>query len=258
MTKDNTFLYFIGTAGSGKSRLTGSMKTWYTQHGLDAITVNLDPGAEKLPYEPDIDVREWIRISEVMEEYGLGPNGAQIACADMVAFNLNEIKERLEEYKADAVLVDTPGQLELFVFRESGKFIVESLNPERSLVAYLMDPFLARTASGFVSQMMLSATTRFRLMLPMANILSKSDLLKESELGTILNWSAEPDLLCDAVMDEEPSMQREFSIDTARLLSEIGAQSRLITASAETMKGLEDIYVHLQNQFAGGEDVRSD
>jgi ribosomal protein S18 acetylase RimI-like enzyme len=33
---------------------------------LDAITVNLDPGAENLPYEPDVDIRDWISLEEVI------------------------------------------------------------------------------------------------------------------------------------------------------------------------------------------------
>jgi Conserved hypothetical ATP binding protein. len=41
--------------------------------GLDSAIVNLDPGAEFLPYEPDFDIREILSLSEVMSEYSLGP-----------------------------------------------------------------------------------------------------------------------------------------------------------------------------------------
>ena len=85
--KENIFLYMIGTAGSGKSTLSFSYQDWLNQQGLDSIIVNLDPGAENLPYEPNIDVRDWISLKEIMETNDLGPNGAQIACADMIALN---------------------------------------------------------------------------------------------------------------------------------------------------------------------------
>ena len=133
--KKEIFVYFIGTAGSGKSTLTQNFKEWMNQRGLDAITVNLDPGAENLPYEPDVDIKDWISLKEIMESYELGPNGAQIAAADMLALNTSDIKESIESFKTDYVLIDTPGQLELFVFREAGKYIVQFLHPNRSMVA---------------------------------------------------------------------------------------------------------------------------
>ena len=88
--KQETFVYFIGTAGSGKSTLTYSFQQWMNNRGLDAITVNLDPGAENLPYVPDVDIRDWISLKEIMDSYGLGPNGAQIAAADMLALNIDD------------------------------------------------------------------------------------------------------------------------------------------------------------------------
>ena len=52
---------------------------------------------------------------------------------------------------------------QLFVFRQSGKHIVETLNPGRSVVAYLLDPFLGRTATGFASQLLFNTFHNRRL-----------------------------------------------------------------------------------------------
>ena len=103
------FVYFIGTAGSGKSTLAASFKKWMSLRSLDAITVNLDPGAEHLPYEPDVDIRDWISLEEVMEMNELGPNGAQVVCADMIALNTGEVQESIGTFKPDYILMDTPG-----------------------------------------------------------------------------------------------------------------------------------------------------
>ncbi|MCQ2070343.1 MAG: ATP/GTP-binding protein, partial [archaeon] len=110
-------VYFVGTAGSGKSTMVGAFKNWLDDNEIDSITVNLDPGAERLPYVPDIDIREWISLDRVMSEYGLGPNGAQIVAADLMAVNINKISDKLDTYDTEYVLIDTPGQLELFAFR---------------------------------------------------------------------------------------------------------------------------------------------
>lgn len=253
--KEEIFIYFIGTAGSGKSTLTYNFQQWMSLRGFDAITVNLDPGAENLPYDPDVDIRDWISLKEIMESYSLGPNGAQIACADMLALNTQDVKKSIDAFKTDYVLMDTPGQLELFVFREAGKYIIKFLNPERSIIAYLLDPALAKTASGFVSQLLLSINTNFRLGQPQINILSKADLLKDEELNQVKGWSEDTDKLGDAILAEEASVYREMSEGILHLITEFGNKNNLFPTGKEAFFGVEDLYTQIQFQFEGGEDL---
>jgi len=256
--KEEIFVYFIGTAGSGKSTLTYNFKRWTELRSLDAITVNLDPGAENLPYEPDVDIRDWISLKEVMDAYGLGPNGAQIACADMLALNTSDIKNSIESFKTDYILLDTPGQLELFVFREAGKYIIKFLNPQRSIITYLLDHALAKTASGFVSQLLLSISTNFRLNQPQVNILSKADMLTKQELEQIEQWAKDTDGLYNAVLDEEASVYREMSEGILQLLQNFESHTNLIPTGKEDFYGIEDLYTTIQLQFEGGEDLMKD
>ncbi len=256
--KEEIYLYFIGTAGSGKSTLTNIFKQWMTNQALDSITVNLDPGAENLPYSADIDIRDWISLKEVMKEYNLGPNGAQIACADMLALNTSEIKENIETFKSDYVLIDTPGQLELFVFREAGKYIIEFLNPSKSMIAYLIDPNLSKTASGFVSQMLLALNTSFRLEKPQVNILSKSDILSEKELNLLLKWSEDPDILQESLLSEQASIYQDMNNGILNLIKDFQDQLKLYPTGKEEFQGIPDIYTIVQLEFKGGEDILSD
>ena len=256
--KENIFVYFIGTAGSGKSTLTQVFKQWMNQCGNDAVTVHLDPGAENLPYVPDIDIRDWISLKEIMDSYELGPNGAQIACADMIALNIDDIKKSIESFKTDYILIDTPGQLELFVFREAGKFIVKFLNPNRSIIAYLLDPALAKTASGFVSQLLLSINTSFRLGLPQINILSKADILFDEELEIIKRWSDNPEELEDSINKEDASVHREMSEKISNIIKEFQDEIKLYPTGKENLQGIEDLYTDIQLLFEGGEDILSD
>lgn len=256
MAENESTIYFVGTAGAGKSTLVSAYDRWCKQHGISTVTVNLDPGAEKLPYQPDIDVREYIRLDEIMEEHGLGPNGAQIAAADMIALDLNTIQEELSSYRSDQVLIDTPGQLELFVFRLSGKLITESLNPGRSAIAYLLDPYLARTATGFASQMLLAATTQFRLQEPMVYLLSKADLIDGDSLDIVKQWVTDPEALESDVLREEPSMSREMAAQATRLLETLGMENHLIPVTAiEGGEGLDDLYAQVQAVIGGSEDA---
>jgi GTPase SAR1 family protein len=256
--KEEIFVYFIGTAGSGKSTLTATFQHWVKRQGLDAIIVNLDPGAENLPYSPDIDIRDWISFKEVMEENKLGPNGAQIACADMIALNTDEIKKSIEQFKTDYILVDTPGQLEVFVFRESGKYTVKFLSPEKGIICYLIDPMLARTASGFVSQLLLSISANFRLNQPQINVLSKADMLPKKDLEIILKWSKDPYDITEALINEEATVYREMSEGILQLIKDFGGHTALIPTSKKNQFGIEDLYTAIQLQYTGGEDLTKD
>jgi len=256
--KEEIYVYFIGTAGSGKSTLTQNFKEWMTLRGLDAITVNLDPGAENLPYDPDVDIRDWISLKEIMESYGLGPNGAQIAAADMLALNTEDVKKSIEAFKTDYIFIDTPGQLELFVFREAGKYIIKFLNPNRSIIGYLLDPALAKTPSGFVSQLLLSLSTSFRLGQPQINVLSKSDMLSDAELDVVKQWSLDSDRLGNDVMNEEASVYREMSEGLLNIISDFQSQMHIFPTGKENYFGIDDLYTQIQLQFEGGEDLMDD
>ena len=51
-------LYFVGPAGAGKSTLVATLQEWMQHQRYDGVAVNLDPGAETVPYQAAIDVRE--------------------------------------------------------------------------------------------------------------------------------------------------------------------------------------------------------
>jgi GTPase SAR1 family protein len=256
--EDPVFIYVVGTAGSGKSRFTAGMQRWLKERGLDATTLNLDPGAESLPYVPDVDIRDWIRLADVMDQYQLGPNGAQVMAADLIALRLGDVSESVSQFRSPYVLVDTPGQTELFVFRESGRITMEVLAPGRSLIVFLVDPFLARRPSAFVSLAMLSATTQFRFGVPLLNVIGKADLLKDEELERLQAWTSTPDALEDALMGEKADLYTQMTTDAFRILDAMGSFTRAVTVSSETLEGVDDVYAYVQEVFAGGEDLKSD
>ncbi len=251
-------IYFIGTAGSGKSSLVYRFQEWMTLQGLDCITVNLDPGAEFIPYEPDVDIRDWVKVEEVMKEYALGPNGAQIVCADMMALNASELAEAIEKFKTPYVLIDTPGQMELFAFRQSANVIINTLGRQESFLVFLSDPALAKTPNGFVSTLLLCAVTHFRFDIPLLNVLSKADTLEERELQSIEQWSSEPEALYSALTTEQMSASSVQSIELLKAMENVGMYNQIVPVSSEEPSGIEDIYNAVQQSMTGGEDLRSD
>lgn len=248
-------LYFVGTAGSGKSTLTDTFGQWLKNEGGDCISVNLDPGCDSLPYEPDVDVRDWIRISEIMAEYSLGPNGAQVLAADMLALNIGEVVDVINGFDTDYVLIDTPGQLELFAFRQSSKTVVDALGTDASMLAYLLDPILVRNPNGLVTSLLLSLTVQFRISLPMMSILAKADLLSEQEADAVRAWSSDPQALWGALCDESIDAQTQISLEFLQAIDTVGAAMEVSLVSSETHEGLADIYSAVQLALEGGEDI---
>ena len=250
-------VYFIGTAGSGKSSLCGAFKTWLNTKGFDCYSVNLDPGAEALSYEADLDIREWITLYDVMEEYGLGPNGAQIVCADLLAVNIPKIKKRLDPVITNYFLMDTPGQMELFTFRSSSKEIINAFGPD-SFIVNIIDSLNATTPYGLTSQLMLSAITQFRFGLPALNVLGKSDLLAKDDLQRIMSWAENTGALYDAALEESHDQKNphfELGLGFLRVLEDNETFGRLVPVSSKTGEGVEDIYNTIQLIFEGGEDL---
>ena len=85
-------VFVSGTAGSGKSLLTSKLLEYYTKNGAFAAALNLDPGVESMPYTCDIDVRDYLDIVSVMQQYDLGPNGALVMANDLIASKIDETR----------------------------------------------------------------------------------------------------------------------------------------------------------------------
>ncbi len=251
----NIYVYFIGTAGAGKSTLTAALKEWMHQSGYDAITINFDPGVQYLGYQPDIDIRDEIKLHEVMEEYNLGPNGAQIAAADLLALKSGEVADLIEKFETDYVLLDTPGQIELFSFRKSSVRVIDRFDRSRSIIVYLFDPFVAVTASGFISQLLLSVTIALRFNLPMIRVLNKSDLVEQSQIEQIVKWSADPEALYASLCDEVDNPHAVFNLNLFRALEDIGLFNPIIPVAGVDFETMYPIYFNIQQIFAGGEDI---
>ena len=249
------FVYFVGTAGSGKSTLVKSYRDWLGNNGIDCMTINLDPGVDMLPYDADIDIREWVALDEVMGEYNLGPNGAQIVAADLMAVNIKKITDLLDGIRTEYVLVDTPGQLELFAFRESSNVIVEAFGKEKSMVVYLSDPMLCKTSNGFVSNMVLSSLVEFRLQLPVINILTKADLMKDEDRDRMISWFENSDSLYDDLLDNDANPQTVVGMELFKAVESVGIFGQIRAVSAVENTGLEEIYSATQLEFFGGEDI---
>jgi len=246
-------VFIVGTAGSGKSLLTHVLKDYLMEKEWHVATVNLDPGAESLPYDPDVDVRTHIDLRRLMESYQLGPNGALVLAADMMASRFQEIQSEIEECRADYVLFDTPGQMELFAYRPSGPFIVRQSGAQCSVVVFLYDAWLANDPSNFISLCLLSSSVRLRFGTPFIPVLSKVDLAPE-EATKVQAWSRRPAALEEELANTLRGEEYLLYSKLVRSLVAGGFVSGLVPVSSATKEGLLDLSAHISNIFKGGEE----
>lgn len=246
-------VFVIGTAGSGKSLLTSAFAELLRMSKQDVAVMNLDPGVVTLPYTPDVDVRNYIKVEELMEHYGLGPNGAMIMAADLIADQTETFADDIENLKPDIVIVDTPGQMELFAFRASGPYIVNELTRESKAILYLFDSVFSADPLNYVSNLFLSAAVYNRFFVPQVHILSKCDLLTSEHINQIVDWSAKPETLENAIEEKLSGSGRLLSRNMMHAILRLGLKFILIPVSAKTNDGLINLNATLERIFTEGE-----
>ena len=247
-------IFVTGTAGAGKSLLTSKIKEYYAKNGTFPITLNLDPGVASLPYSPDIDVRDYIDLNTIMEKYQLGSNGSLIMANDLIATKIDDIQKEADTINPDYLIVDTPGQIELFAYRQSGPFFVNEFVAEEKMNLFLFDGTMVSSPSNFVSLTLLSTSIRLRLGLPTVNVITKTDLIQE-KLEKVLSWSGTDSQL-------EADLAGELNGDTFSLVSDMLSslnrhdfQQDLIPVSNVTGDGMVNLQSALSRTINLGEEL---
>ncbi|MBS7645055.1 MAG: ATP/GTP-binding protein [Candidatus Bathyarchaeia archaeon] len=245
--------FILGMAGTGKSSLTGALRDWLRLREINVLALNLDPGALSLPYDPDVDVRSMINVYQLMEKYQLGPNGALIMAADLIADHLEEVVAIVEELEPEFLLVDTPGQIELFAFRESGPFIVNNMPGEKAVV-YLLDAPFSRNPLNFVSNLFLAVAVYHRLLKPQIYALSKSDMITQSEVEKMISWTLDFEELSHDLESKAPA-QSLVMRELAEALERTGLITEPIPTSSKNMEGFTELSAAITRVLARGEEA---
>lgn len=247
-------IFVTGTAGSGKSLLTSKIYEYYTTNGAFAAILNLDPGVETLPYACDIDARDHVDVVSIMKQYDLGPNGAMIMANDLIASKIDVFQDEISKINPDYLLVDTPGQIELFAYRTSGPFLVKSFDGSEKVNIFLYDGALITSPVNFVSVALLATSIKLRLNLPNVNVLTKTDLIG-NKLKEILSWSTNLKVLEDAISKEADGETYTLTTNILRGLNLGGFAQGLIPISNVTGEGMVNLESALSRIINLGEEV---
>ncbi|CAL9734462.1 GPN-loop GTPase 1 [Monosporozyma servazzii] len=196
----------IGMAGSGKTTFMQRLNSHFRSAKKEVpYVINLDPAVLKVPYGCNIDIRDSIKYNKVMETYGLGPNGAIVTSLNLFSTKIDQVINLVEtkQDKYEHVIVDTPGQIECFVWSASGTIITESFASSfPTVIAYIIDTPRNTNPTTFMSNMLYACSILYKTKLPMIIVFNKTDVTKEDFAR---EWMTDFESFQRAIMDDQES-----------------------------------------------------
>jgi GTPase SAR1 family protein len=157
---ENLCLIVVGMAGSGKTTFISNFKNHLLENSnINTFVSNLDPVVMTVPYSCDYDIRKDFNHKEIMTKYKLGPNGAIMTCLNLFCSKIDKFIQQFESIQVNSndqkvnftkkpettlkidstnpnpsskiknlYLIDTPGQIEAFMWSASGEIITKALS----------------------------------------------------------------------------------------------------------------------------------
>ncbi|KAF2640220.1 hypothetical protein P280DRAFT_526469 [Massarina eburnea CBS 473.64] len=213
MSKYGTLV--MGPAGAGKSTFCASLIQHLQNNKRPAFYVNLDPAAEEFAFEPDLDIKDLITLSDVMEEMSLGPNGGLIYCFEFLMDNLDWLTDPLEEVTDEyLIIIDMPGQIELYTHVPILPGLVKTLMRGSLNInlcaAYLLEATFIVDRPKFFSGTLSAMSAMIMLEMPHINILSKMDLVKGQVKNRDLKRFLDPD---PNLLEDDPQRKKKGNDD---------------------------------------------
>lgn len=240
-------IFIVGTAGSGKSMITSALCKSLNEDGWDAATLNLDPFSDNLTYEPTVDVRNYIDRNGLSQKYGLGANGTMVFSMDLLATTIDEMLSEVED--SDYLLVDTAGQLELFMLRQSGKYLFQRIGSENKAMLFVSDVFLLSEISNFlIIQILFSAiSSKYS---PVIQVINKIDV-DEATTEKVKRWFLKPGLVIEDLSKNAQVLSRVYKAARSSDLL-----SPAFFTSATTGSGIIELKAEISRILKSGEDKK--
>lgn len=227
----------VGTAGSGKSTFTLNFSEYLRKKGYWAETVNLDPASPPI-YETEWDVRRFVKAEEVMKEFNLGINGALLKSVEMAQQYITGLIP-----DAEYVIIDTPGQMELFLYSDFGEKVVENLKGF-SACLFIVDSTRVSSPENFISVIAQSAVVSLRLSIPALTVFNKCDLAEVPELDEVLTE-----------ISREEGVLAELMEKLVEFIEYTTLPYRPIRMSSITSAGFDDVFSALNELFCACGDI---
>ncbi|XP_075255428.1 GPN-loop GTPase 1-like [Convolutriloba macropyga] len=277
--KKSRCVIVLGMAGSGKTTFVRQLNSLLHVRGHSSYVINLDPAVNEVPYPVNIDIRDTVKYKQVMKEYGLGPNGAIMTSLNIFATKFDQVVRLLEKRQTqlndgekqqtetqssdkrgaassssgitkdrsdeslDYVLVDTPGQIEVFTWSASGAIISESLAAHLpTMVVYVMDTQRSTSTVTFMSNMLYACSILYKSKLPFIVVMNKTDIVSHSFAE---KWMRDWTVFEDA-LSQETSYVSNLARSMSLCLEEFYRHLRCVGLSSLAGVGFDSLLEQLE------------
>jgi hypothetical protein len=120
-----------------------------------------------------------------------------------------------------------------------------------------MDSPFTRSPLNFISNLYLAVAIYSRVLKPQIYALSKSDLVSDQEVESIITWATEPETFDQALLSVE---QQDMSLITRSLADAVfstGLVTEPIPVSAKSNLGLLELHAAVTRIISAGEEPTS-
>ena len=247
-----TAMIVVGMAGSGKSTFVSKLASHLAQRAASAASealandtslssdsptrpylINIDPAVATLGYAPNVDIRDTIDYNRVMEEYKLGPNGGILTSLNLFTTKFDQVLQLADKraQELDHIVLDTPGQIEIFTWSASGSIITDALATSMpTVLVYVVDTPRTTAPATFMSNMLYACSILYKARLPFVLVFNKTDVQSHD---FALEW-----------MHDFEAFQRAIIAGNARDPSVYATQGRKDMPTSFESRGEEPSYLN--------------
>lgn len=241
-------ILIIGMAGSGKTTLMHRINLEMVEKGKRGYYINLDPACADVPFAANIDIRDTVNYKEVMQQYGLGPNGGILTSLNLFATRFDQVIELLEKRadELDYIFVDTPGQIEAFTWSAGGQIIHDLLGTAfPTTIMYVVDTPRSSSPTTFMSNMLYACSVLYKSRLPMVIVFNKCDA---TPCDFALEWMDDFQAYQESLegTGEREGYMNSLNNSLCLVLDEFYRNIRRVGVSAATGDGIDDLFSRIQ------------
>ncbi|EGF77509.1 hypothetical protein BATDEDRAFT_20815 [Batrachochytrium dendrobatidis JAM81] len=236
-----TVLITIGMAGTGKTTLLQRINAYLAEKKTPRYAINLDPAVAHVPFGAHIDIRDTVNYKQVMKQYNLGPNGGILTALNLFTTKFDQVLDLVAKRASSVkyILIDTPGQIEIFTWSASGAIITDTLSSTYpTVILYIIDTPRSTAPATFMSNMLYACSILYKTRLPFVLVFNKIDVVSYEFAK---EWMTDFESF-QAALEDDASYMGSLIGSMCMVLEEFYSNLRVVGVSSVTGEGMEELF----------------